>query len=65
MAGATCSDDQLPTEIAPADLLSTAAEFHWLADVPPIPAGLAIFVMLGTLTEVFYLNCSVSTRLAA
>jgi len=43
----------------------TAAEFHWLADVPPIAAGLAIFVMLGTLTEVFYLNCSVSTRLAA
>ena len=27
--------DQLPTEIAPADRLLTAAEFHRLADVPP------------------------------
>jgi hypothetical protein len=26
---------QLPTEIAPADRLLTAAEFHRLADVPP------------------------------
>ena len=35
---ATISDgnsDQLPTEIAPADRLLTAAEFHRLADVPP------------------------------
>ncbi len=27
--------DQLPTQIAPADRLLTAAEFHRLADVPP------------------------------
>ncbi|MFZ0209906.1 MAG: hypothetical protein WAL59_28010 [Roseiarcus sp.] len=27
--------DQLPSEIAPADRLLTAAEFHRLADVPP------------------------------
>jgi len=27
--------DQLPAEIAPADRLLTAAEFHRLADVPP------------------------------
>ena len=28
-------NDQLPAEIAPANRLLTAAEFHRLADVPP------------------------------
>jgi hypothetical protein len=64
LVGATCSDDQLPTEIARRPAVDRR-RVHWLADVSPIPAGLAIFVMLGTLTEVFYLNCSVSTRSAA
>jgi len=31
----TDTADQLPTEIAPANRLLTAAEFHRLADVPP------------------------------
>jgi hypothetical protein len=31
----TTTTDQLPTEIAPADRLLTAAEFQNLADVPP------------------------------
>src|ERR1700691_4989603 len=33
--------DRLPTEIAPADRLLTAAEFHRLADVPPEVEGFA------------------------
>ena len=34
-AASSMTDDQLPTEIAPADRMLTAAEFHRLADVPP------------------------------
>jgi integrase/recombinase XerD len=29
------TSEQLPSKIAPANRLLTAAEFHWLADVPP------------------------------